>query len=178
MTPITDTRPWYKQFWPWFVIALPAAMIVISISLYYIAWRKPFEMVEPNYYNEGLAINKNLDQQRQAAQLGIQATIGLVDNHRIRVQLHSKSSLPETDVLMLQLDHPMDHSKDMALALEQKSAGIYLGELKDASSWKLLQDEKRWYVYLYARQDNEQIRWQIQGEAKSLAAGELTLDAH
>lgn len=26
-----DTRPWYKQFWPWFVMALPATAVAASL---------------------------------------------------------------------------------------------------------------------------------------------------
>ena len=28
---ITDTKPWYKQFWPWFLIALPGSVVVASM---------------------------------------------------------------------------------------------------------------------------------------------------
>ena len=26
-----DTEPWYRQFWPWFLIAIPAAAVVGGI---------------------------------------------------------------------------------------------------------------------------------------------------
>lgn len=25
-----DSKPWYKQFWPWFLIALPGSVVIAS----------------------------------------------------------------------------------------------------------------------------------------------------
>jgi hypothetical protein len=33
----TDSRSWYRQFWPWFLIALPAISVVFSFATLYIA---------------------------------------------------------------------------------------------------------------------------------------------
>ena len=30
-TKSTDTKPWYKQFWPWFLMSLPASVVVASM---------------------------------------------------------------------------------------------------------------------------------------------------
>ncbi|HEY2774647.1 MAG TPA: FixH family protein [Candidatus Binatia bacterium] len=34
-----DPRPWYRQFWPWFLVALPAASVILSISTLIVAIR-------------------------------------------------------------------------------------------------------------------------------------------
>lgn len=31
MNKITDSKPWYKQFWPWFLIALPGSVVIASM---------------------------------------------------------------------------------------------------------------------------------------------------
>lgn len=33
----TDSKPWQRQFWPWFLIALPAISVVFSFATLYIA---------------------------------------------------------------------------------------------------------------------------------------------
>lgn len=33
----TDTKPWYRQFWPWFLIALPLTSVVASFATLWIA---------------------------------------------------------------------------------------------------------------------------------------------
>ena len=37
--------PWYKQFWPWFIIALPAAAVIASLFTFYLAVSRPDHMV-------------------------------------------------------------------------------------------------------------------------------------
>ena len=32
-----DTKPWYRQFWPWFIIALPASAVVAGLTTLWIA---------------------------------------------------------------------------------------------------------------------------------------------
>lgn len=33
----TIEKPWYKQFWPWFIFGLPAAVVIASFVTLYIA---------------------------------------------------------------------------------------------------------------------------------------------
>ncbi len=42
---VTDTSPWYKQFWPWFVFSIPAIAVVAGISLLVIALKNPVYLV-------------------------------------------------------------------------------------------------------------------------------------
>ena len=37
--------PWYKQFWPWFIIALPASAVVASFITLWIAISNPDPLV-------------------------------------------------------------------------------------------------------------------------------------
>ena len=46
----TDTRPWYRQFWPWFLIALPAISVAGSFASLSLALRHADVVVsEPGY---------------------------------------------------------------------------------------------------------------------------------
>ncbi|MBE9549572.1 MAG: FixH family protein [Proteobacteria bacterium] len=40
-----DTKPWYKQFWPWFIIALPMTAVIASIATLIIAIQNPDYLV-------------------------------------------------------------------------------------------------------------------------------------
>ena len=33
--------PWYRQFWPWFIIALPVSAVIASMILLYFAITRP-----------------------------------------------------------------------------------------------------------------------------------------
>jgi len=37
--------PWYKQFWPWFIIALPASAVVASFFTLWLAISNPDQLV-------------------------------------------------------------------------------------------------------------------------------------
>jgi hypothetical protein len=37
--------PWYKQFWPWFIIALPASAVIASFITLYLAVSRPDHIV-------------------------------------------------------------------------------------------------------------------------------------
>lgn len=46
----TDTKPWHRQFWPWFLIAIPALSVVASFATLAIAIRNADDVVsEPGY---------------------------------------------------------------------------------------------------------------------------------
>jgi hypothetical protein len=40
-----DILPWYKQFWPWFIIALPASVVVASFFTLWLAISNPYQLV-------------------------------------------------------------------------------------------------------------------------------------
>ena len=41
----TPEPPWYRQFWPWFIIALPASAVIASLISLYLAITRPDYMV-------------------------------------------------------------------------------------------------------------------------------------
>ena len=65
-------QPWYRQFWPWFIIALPASAVIASFFTLWLAISNPDQLVvsDDQYRN----INSELkaqepttgDQQEQA----------------------------------------------------------------------------------------------------------------
>ena len=40
-----ELEPWYKQFWPWFIIALPASVVVASFYTLWLAISNPDQLV-------------------------------------------------------------------------------------------------------------------------------------
>lgn len=57
----TDTVVWYRQFWPWFLIALPGAVVISSVLYAYLAVKNQDPIVDGNYYKHGLTINEQLN---------------------------------------------------------------------------------------------------------------------
>ena len=48
MTAETDNKPWYRYFWPWFVLALLGAAVSGSLYTLYLA-STTAEAVDPEY---------------------------------------------------------------------------------------------------------------------------------
>ena len=43
--------PWYRQFWPWFIIALPASAVVASFITLWLAISRPdYVVIDDNEY--------------------------------------------------------------------------------------------------------------------------------
>lgn len=40
-----ELLPWYKQFWPWFIIALPASVVIASFFTLWLAISNPDHLV-------------------------------------------------------------------------------------------------------------------------------------
>ncbi|UJF18109.1 FixH family protein [Vibrio sp. SS-MA-C1-2] len=96
-------KPWYKQFWPWVLIALPASAVIGSLFTFYIFSQNSVEMVTDNYYKKGKAINKEIGQLKEADKLHIKANVK-VDEHQIILHL-DKGQLVSLPTLNIKFSH-------------------------------------------------------------------------
>lgn len=138
-------RPWYREPWPWILMAGPAAVVVAGLVTYWIAATTFDGMVVDDYYKQGLAINKVLERDQAAARLGLGAEVGLAGGgHRIRVAL-AGGGLRGEQRLRLRLAHPAHADLDQGIALERAGDG-YEGGLQPLrpGRWSVtLEDEAR-----------------------------------
>jgi len=104
-----DNKPWYCQFWPWFLIALPASVVVAGLTTVYIAFKGADDLVNDNYYRDGLAINQLLEQDQAAVKMGLSADIRL-DSESGELFVAIKGAEISASQLFLQLLHPTDEN--------------------------------------------------------------------
>ena len=153
-------QPWYREPWPWILMAGPAVVVVASIFTAWLAVRSNDGLVVDDYYKQGLAINRTLKRSDVAARLGIRAELHLVHGH-VRVLLSGVGG----SALQLRLVHPTRAGMDQRVKLNMVRPGVYEGELAPARAG-------RWYVVL------EQQDWRLAGEWQLPAQGAMTLDGH
>src|SRR5262249_27338692 len=88
------TQPWYRQPWPWFLMALPAVAVVGSTISAVIAVRTQDEVVERDYYRRGLEINHALAKGERAVALGVHAAVASSGQPGNGLALHVTSREP------------------------------------------------------------------------------------
>ena len=151
-------QPWYREPWPWILMAGPATVVVAGLITAWLAIRSDDGLVVDDYYKQGLAINQTLSRSDAAARLGIKAELRLVDG-RARVLLAGPAGRA---ALTLRLAHPTRAGMDQSVNLAAVEPGVYEGRLRSLQPG-------RWHVVLEARD------WRLAGDWMLPAAGALAL---
>ena len=148
--PREDTVPWYKQFWPWFLISLPLSVVIAAIVTINIAIQTDDGLVSDDYYKEGLAIHKDADARARAKALGIAAIVQYAPETGVIHLTLEKPLQDASAALSLSVTHPTRADQDQVAELSPSGNRQYAGRL-DAlgpARWKLeLQPtDGRWRV--------------------------------
>lgn len=122
---MSQPQPWYRQFWPWFLIVLPGSVVVASIVTIGIAIKHDDSVVRDNYYREGLAINRELAAIDEARNQHLSARIHWHEN-RLEVELNQPVTAPQ---LTLNLIHQLHSKLDRQVILHPLSDQLYSAEL-------------------------------------------------
>ncbi len=144
-----DTEPWYKQGWPWALIAIPLLTVIAGVITFYIAYTSENSLVNDDYYKQGLAINTNLNKIELAKKLAIKVRINFDPaTNLLSVYLKSNSTLPES--LTIDFSHPTIERNDVQLTLARLTSNEYITELSalEQAHWhiKLTDKAKTWLV--------------------------------
>ncbi|MDV5168792.1 FixH family protein [Photobacterium rosenbergii] len=116
-------KPWYKQFWPWFVFAIPATSIVYSLTAVYIFSQNKVDLVAEDYYKKGKAINLDLSRLRVADALSLEAQVAVSDKD-INV-FFNKGDLDNYPNLRVTFTHRTLANKDFTQMVSADLSGTY-----------------------------------------------------
>ena len=135
-------KPWYREPWPWILMAGPAATVVAGAVTVWLAVSSADGLVADDYYRRGLAINQELRRDRAVVDLGIAASVESRAGV-LRVRLTGRAA-PEA--LFAQLVHATRAGYDQRLRLARVAPGLYEAALPElpAGRWRLtLEDPRR-----------------------------------
>lgn len=156
--------PWYREPWPWLLMAGPAVVVVAGFVTLWLAFNSDDGLVADDYYKRGQAINQTLSRDRAAAALAYRAQMSFnPEAGKVRVVL-SGGAAP-SQPLRLRLVHPTRAGLDRSLLLEARSAGVYEAALALPASG-------RWWVTL---EDTTGV-WRLAGEWRVPETLALALD--
>jgi hypothetical protein len=130
---------WYREPWPWLLMAGPAAVLVAGAATTWIAFASADGLVAEDYYKQGLSINRRLAREDAAHRLGLSARIEIEAKLRVTLQ----GARPE--VLFVHLAHATRAGHDVRLRLTQTVPGIYEAELPPlpAGRWRIAIEDPR-----------------------------------
>lgn len=124
-----DALPWYKQFWPWFIIFLPSCAVIASLYTVYIAYSNEDSLVKDNYYNAGKAINMDLSEQQMASDLNVRATVNIdLLVGELELLLTGAFDTPP-EQLTLEFIHPITKDRDVSVQLRHTGDLRYTGQM-------------------------------------------------
>lgn len=141
-------QPWYRQGWPWFLIAIPATAVGAGLVTLWLALGSWDGLVVDDYYQQGKAIERTLARSVLAREMGLAADLRFdAEALELRLRATEDRALPPTVVLTIA--HPTRAGQDHRLVLEGRegrfsapmpllSAGRWLLQLEDeAQTWRL-----------------------------------------
>lgn len=146
--------PWYRQFWPWFIIAIPASAVIGGALMITLASRQPAFMVADDYYKEGLAINRRLEKNHAAAAQDVQVLLRFAPEQARLTLDATKAGAALDATLLLRLTHPTLADQDLTLQLSPLQAGRYQAQLTGLSAG-------RWHISLEPLGGD----WRVSGRA-------------
>lgn len=158
-----SSTPWYRERWPWLLMAGPAAVLVAGAWTGWLAFSQQDALVVGDYYKRGKAINQDLRRDRAAAALDARL---LLRYDAAAGVLHGRLSTNEVaqGALLLHLAHATQPGKDVRLLLRPAADGSFAAPLP-------LLERSRWVVLV----EDERRTWRLEGQWRWPVERELTL---
>jgi uncharacterized protein len=118
------SQHWYREPWPWLLMAGPFAVVLASGFTFWLAFVHSDPLVVDDYYKAGKTINRTLRRDSNAQALGLSGAMTRDNNHiTITVDHATRVVLPQT--LNLLLIHTTQREKDRVVRLSTSRPGVY-----------------------------------------------------
>jgi len=115
-----DTKPWYRQFWPWFIIALPASAVVAGLTTVWISMQTTDSLVVRSDDGVKNATDRRISAERLASELDLAAILAIDPATGAVSAVMRSGDLPETPaVLDFELSHPAFANRDQQITLNK-----------------------------------------------------------
>lgn len=144
--------PWYRQPWPWFLMALPGIAVIAGAVTLWLAVSTSDGLVVDDYYKQGLAIEQVMARSHRASELGLQAQLR-IQADAFEVYLTGRTAEGVPDRVRVTFSHPTRAGADQTMILEGKQ-GRFSGVHRNLASG-------RWDIQI----EDEPRTWRLNGAA-------------
>lgn len=163
MTLHAARMPWYREPWPWLLMAGPAAVVIAGVVTIYLAVVSNDGVVADDYYKRGLAINQTLSRDALARQRDYRAQVKFAANFS-HVSVSFAGATPGREQLVLRLAHPGRPALDRVLPLTRVADNTHV------AAFPALAPGRRQLTL----EDSGQT-WRLVGDAAIPGAGDIEL---
>ncbi len=160
-----DKQPWYKEPWPWILMAGPAVVVVAGFITAWLAVVSNDGLVNDDYYKLGMTVNQRLHRDQEAASMGLHADV-MRSGTGVRLLIGASAEAGLPDVLLLKFAHPTQAGQDQLVKMTSEGQGFYSGQLAGDL-------RGRWIVSL----EDPSGKWRLQAEWQSESGEALRLVA-
>ncbi len=158
-------KPWFRQFWPWFLILLPSTVIIWTLGTVVLFSQHSVSLVSEDYYKEGRAINQDISKLQEAKALGLNALVSS-DNNELTVVLE-RGKLEQYPALKIKLAHRTLAEKDIEQLVSSDAQGVYRLVLDDSL-------QGPWFVKITSFDS----KWILQGKVNFPTTAAIALNSH
>lgn len=163
-----DVQPWYRQFWPWFIIALLSSSVIAGLTTVWISLQTTDSLVVSSGDDVQMIAERRISAEQLASELGLAALLDInVGTGAISVAMQSGALALVPPRLELEFAHPAFAERDQLLPLhlaqpDAEGNPVWSGHFVTVP-------HGRWYVMLRSGDD-----WRVSGEWQ----GEAQLTLH
>ncbi|MEM6511997.1 MAG: FixH family protein [Pseudomonadota bacterium] len=144
--PPPSVTPWYRQFWPWFIMSIPAATVVACMYTIGLALSTSDSLVLKPVNGIDVLTEQHLLAEKRAVALGMTASLSLQrDTGAITVTVDALPDADRLQAMELRFSHPTVAARDLRILLSPTTsadtAAVFTGQVDQALV-------ERWYVVL------------------------------
>lgn len=144
-------KSWYKNPYVWLVICFPLSAVIAGLITIRLAVVSDDGLVSDDYYKEGMQINRLLERDKAAAELGLSASINLEQEaNKIKVLLIANDNFIFPETIQVSFLNRTRKGHDQKILLHKNTGGLYQGEFSslikgkwhvqiETDNWRLLE---------------------------------------
>jgi len=152
-TTAQTVKPWYREPWPWILMAGPAIVVVAGFITAWLAIRSNDGLVEDDYYKKGLAVHQRIARDEAAGSMHLRAELMQGADREVRLFLNAQEGAALPEVLVMRIIHPTRAGHDQTIELKRDAGSYYTGKLGAPLSG-------RWHIQL----EDQQRSWRLAGD--------------
>lgn len=156
-------KPWYREPWPWILMAGPAAVIVAAVFSAYLAISTSDGLIADDYYKQGLAVNKTIASSEYARKHGLSVGLRIIEGGFAMKLSARDKAFASPKSLVVTLSHPTRAGMDQTSTFEL-TGDSYVGKLRLPASG-------HWIVLI----EDEPKTWRLLGNVVLPTSGETVI---